>query len=67
MKMTKTKCPFCHLSLKFGLDVDKKSVIDHELPLCTEVQTNSRKDFLVLAAKKILDDTTSLVTSRGGH
>jgi hypothetical protein len=67
MKMTKTNCPFCRAPMKFGLDDTGKSVVQHDRPWCVELQTNDPKEYLVLAAKKILDDTSSLIGSRGGN
>jgi hypothetical protein len=66
-KMTKTKCPFCRCPMKFGLDDAGASVVEHELPGCADFQGNGPREFLILASKKILDDTERLIGSRGGN
>jgi hypothetical protein len=53
--------------MKFGLDADKKSVVEHARPWCAEVQNNSPKEYLKLATMKTLDDTEALIKSRGGN
>ena len=65
--MTKSRCPFCHKKMSFGLNEKKEAVVEHAPPWCRQLNDNSPKDFLVLATKKILDDTQGLIGSRGGN
>ena len=53
--------------MKFGLDDAGASVVEHELPGCADFQGNGPREFLILASKKILDDTERLIGSRGGN
>ena len=64
----KCRCPFCRARMKFGTDDQGRTVVEHEEPQCqTLVELGPTAAFLKQASLKILDDTESLVRSKGGN
>jgi hypothetical protein len=54
--------------MKFGTDDQGRTVVEHEEPQCqTLVELGPTAAFLKQASLKILDDTESLVRSKGGN
>ena len=50
--------------MKFGLDDAGVTAVEHERPWCAELRDNNPKEYLILATKKILNDTEVLIGSR---
>jgi len=67
-QLNRCKCPFCRACMKYELDEQGYTVVEHKEPHCQKlIELGPTKKFLKQATAKVLDDTESLVRSRGGN
>jgi len=62
MPLTKCKCPFCGIDMKFGT-VDGKISVQHGYPRCPKVQELDPKQFGIEFTMKVIEDTEKLIAS----